>query len=177
MIDFLEPRPWEKLCREAFRLTRESRRSTRLIATVVALFLGAVGAESLRVSAAWHQMSRWDAERQALSDRLIGVEKKVQRRELERTILTSLIQLRAEVGDQAVRIAIVGNAMGPRVGLLTLRRTSGTVEIEGRARSVADVAAAIRRLPRFGAASRTTFALRRDGAPSRYVWFRLGLQQ
>lgn len=177
MIDFREPGPVGKVLRWFGQFAGKAGPFSRVAAVVGTLFIAAIGVEVLRVHAAWQGAVRWELERDRLSQQLVLLEQRSHAQMLEQRTLVSLLQIRSTNAHQAVRLAMLGNAIGPHAGLLSLHRAADGIEVEGRARTVDDVAFAIDRLQRSESASQTTFALKRDDSGSGYVWFRLGLKQ
>lgn len=177
MIDFLEPNPVEKLFRVFRHGLGERGRSMRLTMVVGALVLTAFALEALRVHAAWQASTRWEVQRDRWTTTLTELEKKMRIQAAERSTVLALVELRSESVLQAIRIAKLGNAIAPRVGLVSLRRVQDGVEIEGRAQSIDDVATTVARVEQLERARETTFALKRENSVSGYVWFRLGLRK
>lgn len=177
MIDFLQPSLWESVLGAFRRLVLSGGRSRRLIALVATLLATAFLLEAVRVHEAWQAASHWQMQRDRLSQTLIELERKNRANGIERATFTALDGLRARSALQAAHLARLGNAIGPNVGLVSLRSAAEGIEVEGRARAIDDVAAAIDRLERSEPMRKTTFAMRRDDSGPGYVWFRLGLQQ
>lgn len=176
MIDFLERNRLEKLLSEFRRLVVDGGRMTRITAAVTALAIASFTLEALRVNAAWQNAVRSETQRERWSATLANLDKKVRDQSTKRAAFDALIHLRSTNLLQAGNLARMGNAIAPRVGLVSLHRAADGIELEGRALSVGDVAATIGGLQRLERAHKTTFALKRDDSLNGYVWFRLGLQ-
>ena len=177
MIDFREQNRIQGILSELRRFVTDGGPLIRITAAVTALAIASFTLEAVRVNAAWRNTAGWEAQRGRWSATLADLDKKARAQDAKRAALAEMIRLRSTSVLQASDLARIGNAIAPRVGLLSLRRAADGIEVEGRARSVEDVAATVAGLERLERAHKTTFALKRDDSLDGHVWFRLGLQQ
>lgn len=174
-IDFLEPSPLQSLAehvRSVFRWTRSTGRSFTF---VVLALLAVCSVEGARVRAARQDASELLARRDQLAAALVPTQTRARLiGERHRTVL-ALLELRRGNALAAVSLAGASNSVGRAIGLISLRKSMASIELEGRSAQLTDVAFALDRLERKYPEGGLSLTIRRERPTSRYVWFRIGL--